>query len=215
MEGRRVTKRKKNAKKPCGCAARANPDESGELPIEPLTVTPGEPAPSTSGLDWVRLERVPSEYAECMARLGTAGKISTAKDVWEVLHDRLEREDQEVGIVLLLDCQLNIRGAAEVSRGERESTTVPIADILRIALVDGATGLVFVHNHPTGSSTPSDDDKTTTVALNEACEAVGLLLVDHCILGMNGEYFSFADAGLLSSDLVAAAAPAPTPRVAP
>ena len=210
---------RRHAKKnPCGCAAkkphaRKNPDD--ELPIEPLTVTPGEPAPSTSCLDWVRLERVPSEYAECMARLGTAGKISTAKDVWEVLHDRLEREDQEVGIVLLLDCQLNIRGAAEVSRGERESTTVPIADILRIALVDGATGLVFVHNHPTGSSTPSDDDKTTTVALNEACEAVGLLLVDHCILGMNGEYFSFADAGLLSSDLVMPPDPEPTPWVEP
>lgn len=184
----------------CGCTSRSSLGDD-KLPIEPVQVVPGEPAPSTSCLDWVKLERVPSEYAECMTRLGKAGKITTAKDVFEILHDRLDREDQEVGIVLLLDVQLNVRGAAEVSRGERESTIVPIADILRIALVDGATAIVFCHNHPTGDSSPSDDDKTSTIALAQACTTVGLMLMDHVILG-RGTFFSFADSGLLESSLV-------------
>ena len=112
--------------------------------------------------------------------------------------------------------QLNVRGAAEVSRGERDSTVVPIPDILRVALVDGATAIVFCHNHPTGSSTPSDDDKTSTVALDEACQTVGLMLMDHVVFGRD-EYYSFADSGLLKSEPVMPAdvEPEPTPWVEP
>jgi DNA repair protein RadC len=163
----------------------------------------------------VHLERDPPEYAACMQAFAKLGQIKTAKDVWDVLHDRLDREDQEVGIVLLLDVGLNVRGAAEVSRGERDSTVVPIPDILRLALLDGANAIVFCHNHPTGLSAPSDDDKSSTLALARACDEVGLMLMDHVILG-RGEYYSMADAGVLKSEPVIPEEPQaqPTP-VAP
>ena len=197
--------RKRKAKKnPCGCAARSNP-EPEELPIEPVQVTPGVPA-EPSCVNWMKLEIVPSEYEACMAPLRKLGKIEGAKQIYEALRGWYAKQDQEVGVVVLLDVQLNVRGAAEVSRGDRSSTIVPIPDILRVALVDGADGIVFCHNHPTGHSTPSDDDKTSTVALDEACEAVGLFLMDHVIVGRQ-EYFSFADAGLLTADLVMPAEP--------
>src|ERR1700722_16479554 len=202
-------------KNPCGCAVnpRRNP-EGDELLIEPARVTPGEPADLGSCLQWVKLEKVPSEYEACMDRLGQLGKIQTAKDTYEALRGWYAKQDQEVGVVLLIDVQLNVRGAAEVSRGERDSTIVPIPDILRVALVDGATGIIFCHNHPTGSSSPSDDDKTSTVALDEACEAVGLMLMGHVVFGRD-EYYSFADSGLLTSEPVMPADPEPTPWVEP
>src|SRR5208337_1457640 len=174
-------------------------------------------APMSECIPWVRLEREPEEWSACMSGFRKLGQITTAKDVWTILHDRLDREDQEVGIVLLLDTSLNVRGAAEVSRGERDSTVVPIPDILRLAILDGATAVVFLHNHPTGLSAPSDDDKTSTLALASACEQVGIMLMDHVIMG-RGEFFSFADSGLLTGAMVLpdeAPQPAPAPAPAP
>jgi hypothetical protein len=205
---------RKRAKAACACT-RNNPEgESTELPIEPAQVTPGIPADLSPCVQFVRLEKVPEEYAACMGRFGEMGKIQTAKDVYQVLKDWYAKQDQEVGVILLLDVQLGVRGAAEVSRGERDSTVVPIADILRVALVDGASAVVFCHNHPTGHSTPSDDDKTSTLALARACDAVNLTLMDHVIFGAD-EYFSFADAGLLSSELTMPEEAAPESPIEP
>jgi DNA repair protein RadC len=175
------------------------------VPITPLEAT-------SECVPWVHLERDPPEYAACLDAFGQLGQITTSKDVWNILHDRLDKEDQEVGIVLLLDVGLKVRGAAEVSRGDRSGTIVPIPDILRLALIDGSDAIVFVHNHPTGLSAPSDDDKTSTLALAAACEAVGLVLMDHVICG-RGEYYSFADSGILKSEPVMPEEPG-TPVVA-
>jgi DNA repair protein RadC len=165
------------------------------VPVAPVETPLSECVP------WVRLERDPPEYAACLESFRKLGQITNAKDVWTVLHDRLDKEDQEVAIILLLDTSLNVRGAAEVSRGERDSTVIPIADILRLALLDGATAIVLVHNHPTGQSSPSDDDKTSTLALAAACEQVGLCLMDSVVLGRN-EWYSMADSGILKSEPV-------------
>lgn len=181
----------------CAC----NPTDAPTDAIEPAQVTPGEPADLGGCLQWVKLEKVPSEYAACMDRLGKFGKITSAKDVYRALSGWYDKQDQEVCVILLIDVQLNVRGAAEVSRGERDSAVIPIADILRVALVDGSTGIVLCHNHPTGDSSPSDDDKTSTIALAQACTTVGLMLMDHVIFG-RGTFFSFADSGLLESSLV-------------
>lgn len=199
----------------CAC----NPTDAPTDAIEPAQVTPGEPADLGGCLQWVKLEKVPSEYAACMDRLGKFGKITSAKDVYRALSGWYDKQDQEVCVILLIDVQLNVRGAAEVSRGERDSAVIPVADILRIALVDGATGILLCHNHPTGHSTPSDDDKTSTIALAQACQAVGLMLMDHVIFGA-GEFFSFADTGLLESSLVVpdednSVEVVPGPRTAP
>jgi RadC-like JAB domain-containing protein len=211
---RRFPMHRSRAKKnPCGCNACQNPDDEGVI-IESVQVTPGEPAEPGTCINWVRLEKVPQEYEACMAGLGKFGKIQSSRDTYAVLRDWYARQDQEVGVVLLLDVQLGVRGAAEVSRGDRSGTIVPVADILRVALVDGADAVIFCHNHPTGHSTPSDDDKASTVALARACGEIGLLLMDHVVFGAD-EFFSFADSGLLSSDLVVPAEDAPDPEVVP
>ena len=192
----------------CGCNGQISPDyqetetTGAAVNLEGQTIVPDlGPNVSTQCVQWVRLEKDPVEYSECMGAFRKLGKIQSAKDVFNVLKGRMSKEDTEIGVVLMLDVQLNIRGAAEVSRGERDTTLVPIPDILRVALVDGANAITFVHNHPTGDSAPSDADKSVAIELYNACQQVGILLMDMIIIGGRGdEYFSFRDQGLLPQE---------------
>ncbi len=83
---------------------------------------------------------------------------------------------------LALDGRNRLLHARCVARGGQHGCAVAARDILRVALRDGASGLVVVHNHPSGDPRPSVEDITMTTALVTACEAVGLPLLDHVIV---------------------------------
>jgi DNA repair protein RadC len=60
------------------------------------------------------------------------------------------------------------------------------ADVLRPAVEDAASGIVLVHNHPSGDPTPSLADVQMTRALAAACQILGLRLLDHVIVARSG-----------------------------
>jgi DNA repair protein RadC len=61
-----------------------------------------------------------------------------------------------------------------------------------------STGIIVVHNHPTGQITPSAPDKNITRALASAAEILDIRFLDHIIVGREGKgYFSFRENGLL------------------
>ena len=62
------------------------------------------------------------------------------------------------------------------------------------ALHLSAAAVVLVHNHPSGCPEPSAGDDDTTRDLQKACGLVGLVLLDHVIVGEN-EHYSYADEG--------------------
>ncbi|OIN96212.1 MAG: hypothetical protein AUJ48_01855 [Deltaproteobacteria bacterium CG1_02_45_11] len=66
-------------------------------------------------------------------------------------------------------------------------------DIIKRALELNASGLIFVHNHPSGDLKPSESDVSLKEKLNKACRAVDLTPLDHLIIGTTG-YVSFKDA---------------------
>jgi DNA repair protein RadC len=69
-------------------------------------------------------------------------------------------------------------------------------EVFRLAIAEGAAGIVVVHNHPSGDPTPSADDRKVTQQLVEAGKILDILVYDHVVIG-NGRYVSFAEAGLL------------------
>jgi DNA repair protein RadC len=70
--------------------------------------------------------------------------------------------------------------------------------IIEEALAHHASGLILVHNHPSGQADPSAEDRTLTRALVEATRALDIRILDHIIVGKNG-HFSFSEAQLLTS----------------
>ena len=83
-----------------------------------------------------------------------------------------------------------------LSRGTRDSTPVSLPDVfLPACLTPGATGVMVVHNHPSGDPTPSPDDARLTLRLCAAAEVLDIALLDHLIVGDAGRYCSFHESG--------------------
>jgi DNA repair protein RadC len=84
-----------------------------------------------------------------------------------------------------------------VSTGNTGTTAADPAEIIRTALLSGARGIAIVHNHPSGSPTPSPDDYHVTRAVAQAAALFHLQLLDHVIIGKRGSFYSFRQAGTL------------------
>jgi DNA repair protein RadC len=110
---------------------------------------------------------------------------------------RLPGIDHEEMWMLALDGQNHLLQARCVARGGQHGCSVHARDILRVALRDGASGIVVVHNHPSGDPKPSKEDISMTAALLEACQAIGLPLLDHVIVSRGGAVSLF-ELGVLS-----------------
>jgi hypothetical protein len=147
-------------------------------------------------LPWVRVTRDPEAFRGCLAAARALGPIRDSKKVAELMGDYLIKQDQEVFLVILLDTQLQCRGISEIARGSRDRVDVPTPDVLRIAIVDGASAIIVVHNHPSGVNKPSESDIALTETIKRACKEVQIGLMDHVILAGN-RYYSFADHGKL------------------
>lgn len=99
------------------------------------------------------------------------------------LYLRHARMNQEVVGAVLIDVHQRVVGEVECFRGSLMRAVVEPKPILREALRRNARGILLFHNHPSGDPTPSNEDLSFTLRMKEACEALGLELVEHLILG--------------------------------
>jgi len=97
--------------------------------------------------------------------------------------------------VVLLDVRGRVLRTERVAQGSVSQCPVSPRDVFRPAVREGAHGVVFVHNHPSGGvPEPSLEDVALTDRLREASELVGVVARDHVIVASGG-YFSFVEAG--------------------
>jgi DNA repair protein RadC len=109
---------------------------------------------------------------------------------------RAVTEEVEVFYAVLLNAQNEVLSLQEVTRGIINSTVVHPREVFRIAVVTGAASLIVLHNHPSGNSSPSEEDRTITAQLVAAGRILDIPVYDHVILA-GAAHFSFAEAGLL------------------
>jgi DNA repair protein RadC len=83
-----------------------------------------------------------------------------------------------------------------VSVGSLNASIVHPREVFRPAIVAAAASVILVHNHPSGDTTPSEDDLEITQRLCRVGEMAGIEVLDHIILG-TGNPFSFKEAGLI------------------
>ena len=126
-------------------------------------------------------------------------KIEDSRKSFELILQKWEQdriEMQEEVKVLLLNRNNKVLGIYALAKGGITSCVVDVRIILAVALKALATGIILVHNHPSGNLQPSTDDKKITEQLNSSCKLMGITLLDHLIITKDN-YFSFADEGLL------------------
>lgn len=123
-------------------------------------------------------------------------KIAGARQVYELFSD-LQNEAKEKLIVICLDVKLKILCFEVVAIGSVHSIYTRPFETLRAAIPMNAYGLILVHNHPAGDVKPGPLDKEFTRELKDLTRRGGIALHDHVIIG-DGEYYSFAEAGLMA-----------------
>lgn len=122
--------------------------------------------------------------------------IHCSSDIYQQFHPLLRDLTHEEFWVLLLNQAARIIDKVRISRGGIDQTTADVRTILREALLQRATQLALVHNHPSGNVQPSNDDRRLTASVQSAAKLMNIRLLDHLVV-TDRAYFSFADEGLL------------------
>lgn len=126
-------------------------------------------------------------------------KLSSCRDTYEFIisqwnHDIIEF--QEESKIILVNRANFVLGIYELSKGGISGTVVDIRIILGVALKCNASGIILIHNHPSGNMNPSESDKKITRRLKEACDLLEISLLDHFIISRT-DFFSFAQEGFI------------------
>jgi DNA repair protein RadC len=103
----------------------------------------------------------------------------------------------ETFVVGYLNRANRLIGVYELSKGGITGTVADPRLVLSVALKTAATGVVLCHNHPSGNMDPSSDDIELTRRLRDAGQIMGIEIIDHVIVGLEGEAMSFRERGLI------------------
>ncbi|RYD99001.1 MAG: DNA repair protein [Sphingobacteriales bacterium] len=98
--------------------------------------------------------------------------------------------------IMLLNQSNKVLGIYEVSSGGISGTVVDLRLIFAAALKAAASGIIMIHNHPSGRTVPSQADRAITQKVSEAGRILDIPLLDHLII-TSESYYSFADDGAL------------------
>ena len=122
--------------------------------------------------------------------------LTNSTVVYDLFRELVEDLDREMTCLVCLDTKNKLTCLSVVSVGTVDSASVHPREVFKVALLSNASGIIFVHNHPSGDPEPSDNDRAITRKLQEAGQIMGIKVLDHIIIG-NGCFYSFADSGIL------------------
>ncbi len=134
-------------------------------------------------------KRQSTETPEVQHRMGNA------RNVFLLMQPFIGDLTYEEFWVLYLSSANRVLHKSRLSSGGITHTTVDIRLLLKTALLQGAVGIILVHNHPSGNVTPSADDIALTRKVSEASKLLDIKLVDHIIISEK-EYYSLLESGV-------------------
>ena len=127
--------------------------------------------------------------------------IQSADDAIFLMQKELRNCDRETFCALHLNAKGKPLSMSVVSIGEFNSTLVHPREVFKASILSNASAVIFMHNHPSGELTPSEEDKKATKRLEMAGQILGIPVVDHIIVGENKEnYYSFHANDILNPD---------------
>ena len=126
-------------------------------------------------------------------------RIRNSGTVNRLLQTYLPDADREHFVVILLDQKHGVIGINTVSIGSLTAGIVHPREVFKPAILANAAAIICGHNHPSGDPQPSREDRTITTKLVDAGKLMGIDVLDHVIIGAEGRYFSFGDAGALEA----------------
>lgn len=123
-------------------------------------------------------------------------KITSPKDLADLLMGEMNELNQEVLKVILLSTKNIIVGSKNVFKGSLNTSVVHPREIFKEAINKNSASIIICHNHPSGDPTPSKEDINITLRVKECGNIIGIPLIDHIIIG-NNKFVSLKEKGLI------------------
>ena len=123
-------------------------------------------------------------------------KITSSRDAYDIIGTALYDLLHEEFWAIFLDRANQVIRMTKISQGGIAGTVVDPRLIFKPALENLASGIILVHNHPSGNLRPSQADIDITRKLKIAGTTLEIPILDHLIIA-GKSYFSFADDGMM------------------
>lgn len=120
--------------------------------------------------------------------------IMSSRDAFELFQMHIGDSNYEYFFVIMLNQANKIIRTVNISEGGMTGTVVDPKKVFKLAIENNATSIILGHNHPSGSVSPSEQDKKLTSKMKEAGKFLEIAVLDHVIIGTE-KYYSFADSG--------------------
>lgn len=118
--------------------------------------------------------------------------ILSSQKLAKKMQQELGHKKQEHLVALYLNTQNQIIHQQTIFIGSATRSIAEPREILHYAIKHMATSLILVHNHPSGAVAPSRNDNHVTKLVKEACDLMGIVLLDHLIVS-HSSYFSYRE----------------------
>ena len=131
-----------------------------------------------------------------LATASMAPDLSTATAIYNYMNPKMQDLQVEEGHVILLNQNYKLIKSVRISQGGITETSVDIRIIMKEAVLNNATIIVFCHNHPSGNVCPSRVDDELTRSIKRACDLMRIHFADHVVIG-DCSYYSYREQGKL------------------
>lgn len=131
-----------------------------------------------------------------VSSLGEQIQITSPSDAAAYFGPKLRDLTKETFLVVFLNNAKIVMGYKKISTGGATATVVDPAEVMRQAMMNEASSILLVHNHPSGNNLESKADRQLTHRIAEAGKLLGIPVDDHIIIA-GDEYTSFRSKGLL------------------
>jgi hypothetical protein len=144
-----------------------------------------------SCIPWQKVSRDANAAAQNTELAKKYGAIKNAQDVYRVVGAALNKENQEVFLVIPLDLRGELKAPPyEVARGQYSRVGVGVENVMAAVYHAQCEAFICTHNHPSGKATPSAADRHLTEEIRKACAPLGkgVTFVDHVVVGQKSAY---------------------------
>ena len=150
----------------------------------------------TESTFWKELKS--GKFAQMVAKESRGKYLTNSKEVYHVVKPLLaETDDIETVYCLFLDTRNRILAIEKMFSGTISQAAIYPREIIKRLIKHKANGIIIIHNHPSGNTQPSSEDRAITKRIAIALEAVNARMLDHLIIGEG--YHSLADDGCIAS----------------
>jgi DNA repair protein RadC len=121
--------------------------------------------------------------------------VHSPKDVVAIIDPFIGCLDHEELWVIDLDTRNRVMSLVKLYQGSVNSSQVRICEVFRQAIIENSPGIVVIHNHPSGDTSPSPEDVNLTRALVQAGKLLGIDMLDHIVVAY-GKFTSLKECNL-------------------